>query len=154
MKIIAEVLLLLVAVLVISAQSAKQIDVFGRLTCDDYLARMQYTFNTAKENPTSLLVIIVYDGKVIEKYGRNGVARMVYPTRDSIEAKIRSIKTLMSLWKVQADRITIMNGGYREEPGVEIWSVAPGASAPLPTPTVDKMRFRKGKSSGFCTSCC
>lgn len=131
-----------------------QVDQFNRISCDDYLARMQLVFNTAKENPNSLIYVIIYDGKIIDPSYTKGGDRVFYPTSDSIRAKIGSIRKLMALYKVKTRNIRLVNGGYRDEPVVEVWKVPPGASAPTPTPTVTKMKFRKGRSGGFCTSCC
>jgi len=154
MRLNIAILLIIFASLGTYGQDAKQVDVFGRITCDDYLARIQNTFNVAKDNPIADVYVIVYDGIVIDHVGKGGAKKVIYPTRNSIEAKIHSIKRLMVLWKVPADNIKILNGGYREEPMVEVWQVPNGLEPPKPSLTKKTMRFRKGKSRGFCTDCC
>ena len=51
---------------------------------------------------------------------------------------------LMSEWKFEAGRVVLVDGGYREEAGMELWIVPEGAEAPKPSPTV--VSKRKGKN--------
>jgi hypothetical protein len=48
---------------------------------------------------------------------------------------------------VDAKRIVVINGGYREEWTAELWIVPKGATPPNPSPTLaaKDIRFRKGK---------
>lgn len=48
--------------------------------------------------------------------------------------------------KVDASRIVIIGGGYREETTYQMWRVLPGAAGPRPAPTVDPraVKFRGG----------
>ena len=46
---------------------------------------------------------------------------------------------------IDASRLVVVNGGFREEDSVELWIVPSGASAPLPTPTVQAGEVNPGK---------
>jgi len=48
----------------------------------------------------------------------------------------RSVNYMVELRGVDARRLTVINGGYREADYIEIWICPPGAKAPVPTPTV------------------
>ena len=43
---------------------------------------------------------------------------------------------LVSQRGIDASRIVVMNGGFREDDSVELWMVPSGAKPPLATPTV------------------
>ncbi len=43
---------------------------------------------------------------------------------------------------IDQSRITVLNGGFREEDCVELWVVPSGAAAPAATPTVDAADVR------------
>ncbi len=44
---------------------------------------------------------------------------------------------------IRADRLTIIDGGYREETIIEMWLIPPGASLPQIRPTVDREFIKK-----------
>jgi hypothetical protein len=48
----------------------------------------------------------------------------------------RSRDYLVTQRGIDASRIVVVNGGFREEDSVELWIVPSGAAAPKPTPTV------------------
>jgi hypothetical protein len=136
------------------SQEAKMIDEFGRITCESYLLRMDQAIQTARENPEAKVYIVIYEGKVIVSTGRRKKPTILYPIVGSVRAKIRSIRKLISTRDVPIDKFVFIDGGFRAEPIVEIWLAPTGEGPPKPTPTVKKLRFRKGKASGFCTGCC
>lgn len=132
------------------AQEAAQIfDSFEDVPCDDYLGRMDNGLITARANPSSRLYILIYEGKV--RYNRNE-SRL--PVFGSVEAKIRSIKKYLSIKKFPVRDVTFVKAGFREYASLEFWLAPPGAAPPKPTPTLTKMKYRKGKPAGFCTDCC
>ena len=51
-------------------ESAKQIDAFGELNCEDILSRSDNLLNELNENPTTISYIIFYEGKH-SKYSYN-----------------------------------------------------------------------------------
>jgi hypothetical protein len=46
---------------------------------------------------------------------------------------------------ISASRLTVVNGGYREDDSVELWIVPSGASAPQATPTVQAGEIKRRK---------
>ena len=56
---------------------------------------------------------------------------------------------------VQADRIVVMIGGYRQHSTVEFWLVRRGESEPTPKPTVNPkdVKFIKGKIKNWRGRC-
>ena len=45
------------------SQEAENIDAFGTVNCEDYLARMDTVIQTVAENPSATVYILVYEGK-------------------------------------------------------------------------------------------
>jgi len=46
---------------------------------------------------------------------------------------------------IDASRLVLVNGGYREEDNVELWVVPSGAAAPVATPTVQAGEIKQRK---------
>jgi len=142
------------AALVTFPQEATQIDAFGPLGCEAYLARMDQSIQRARQSSDARVYLFVYEGKTVGTVGASRRLVTFYPLVGSTRAKIRSIKQLIASRNVRPDRFVLIDGGFRESPEVEIWLVPNGAIPPQPTPTKSKMRLRKGTPRGFCTSCC
>ena len=136
------------------SQDAQKVDEFGSIQCDDYLARMDNMIIQAKNNVNSRIYVLIYEGKETNYNYRKNKDELVFPTFGSAKAKINSIKKLLKQHKYFDDRFLFVEAGFREEYSVEIWLVPDGANPPEPSPTLKKMKYRKGKARGFCTSCC
>ncbi|HEX8370338.1 MAG TPA: hypothetical protein VF604_17460, partial [Pyrinomonadaceae bacterium] len=98
--------------------------------------------------------VLIYEGKETRYNSRKKKMEFGLPAYGSAEAKIRSIKKYLSIRKVPSKSFSFVKAGFRENAAAEIWTVPSGAPTPKPTPTVTKMKYRKGKSAGFCTDCC
>ena len=152
------VLLLLTVNAFAQSDEAQKLDEFGYVNCDEYLARMDAVIIAQANNPNSQIYVFVYEGK--EKRGFYKNDKMVWlkpslPPSGLAKAKIDSMKEYIKKWKKRpVENYVFVNGGFREEFQVEIWLVPPGAEPPTPTPTLQKMEYRKGGPRGFCTSCC
>jgi hypothetical protein len=75
-----------------------------------------------------------------------------YGGRRSVRGEIQKRMVCMRMYMLDrrglsADRIVMINGGYRTKATMEIWVVPHGARRPTPTPTVapKHVRIRKGK---------
>jgi hypothetical protein len=136
------------------SQESTKFDEFGRIPCDEYLAIMDEAIQRASEDPTAKVYFFVYEGKVVGTVGNTKRQTVVYPYPASAKAKIRSMKKLVSVRKAPIQDFEFIDGGYRDAPAVEIWLVPHSAVPPRATPTIAKMRLRKGRPRGFCTSCC
>ena len=135
------------------SQEAQKFDEFGTLNCDDYLGRLDNTLVYARDNPTLTVYVLIYEGKLKNAYDESKTESRL-PTFGSADAKIRSIKKRLSYRKFPVKRFSFIKAGFREYASVEIWFAPPGASPPKPTPTLTKMKYRKGKAVGFCIECC
>jgi hypothetical protein len=101
----------------------KPFDQFQSVAFDDDKARLDNLAIELQGAPDSQAYIIIYSGRT----SRVGQADMLgRRTRDY----------LVNQRGVDARRITIVNGGYRETDFIEIWICPPGAKTPQPTPTV------------------
>ena len=136
------------------SQEAQKFDEFIGTPCEDYLARMDNVLAQARDNPLLTVYVLIYEGKELVFNRRKKGMEWTVPTYGSTEAKIRSMKKYMSYRKMPAERFSFVKAGFRENSTVEIWLVPPGISPPTPTPTLTKMKYRKGKPARFCTNCC
>lgn len=101
----------------------KPFDQFQSVAFDDDKARLDNLAIELQGAPDSQAYIIVYAGKT----SRAGQADMLGK---------RTTDYLVNQRGVDARRITIVNGGYRDMDFIEIWICPPGAKTPQPTPTV------------------
>ena len=145
---------ILVSNLIGQTPSPNKIDEFFHLPCDDYLGRMDAMFSQADSNPNSTIYLIVYEGKERRYNAKRKRTELILPKFGTATAKFRSIKTYARWRRFPVDRIKFVSGGFRENLTVEIWLAPAGSEPPKPTPTMNKMKYGKGKPVGFCTNCC
>jgi hypothetical protein len=101
----------------------KPFDQFQSVAFDDDKARFDNLAIELQSAPDSQAYIMVYGGRT----SRAGQADMLGK---------RAMDYLVNQRGVDARRITIINGGYRDTDFIEIWICPPGARTPQPTPTV------------------
>jgi hypothetical protein len=101
----------------------KPFDQFQSVAFDDDKARFDNLAIELQGAPDSQAYIMVYGGRT----SRAGQADMLGK---------RAMDYLVNQRGVDARRITIINGGYRDTDFIEIWICPPGAKPPQPTPTV------------------
>ena len=102
---------------------SKQFDVCCSCSFDDQKARLDNLAVELQNDPTATTYVIAYGGIT----SRIGQAEL-------LGARARDY--LVAQRGTDQSRITVMNGGFREEDCVELWIVPSGASAPQPSPTV------------------
>lgn len=73
---------------------------------------------------------------------------MLLPRRGEADFRVQIIRDHIKLRRYDPSRILFISGGFREEQKTEFWLVPKGADLPKPTPTLDKMDYRKGQP--FC----
>jgi hypothetical protein len=86
-------------------------------------------------------------GAIIFYGGRRFRGRL--PKRGEAEARAARIKPyLVQRRGIPKGQMIVVSGGYTEEWQVVLWIVPPGASMPIPNPTVpiEEIKFRKGKA--------
>lgn len=101
----------------------KPFDQFPSVAFDDDKARFDNLAIELQNAPDSQAYIIIYAGRT----SRTGQADMLGK---------RTMDYLVTQRGVDARRITIVNGGYRDSDFIEIWICPPGAKTPQATPTV------------------
>ena len=82
---------------------------------------------------------------------------ILYGGRRNVRGEVQKRMVCMKSYMLNrrgfgADRIVIVNGGYRTKATMEIWIVPSGERGPVPTPTVapKHVRLRKGKIRYSC----
>ena len=101
----------------------KPFDQFQSVAFDDDKARLDNLAIELQSAPDAQAYIIIYAGRT----SLAGQADMLGK---------RTTDYLVNQRGVDARRITIVNGGYRDTDFIEIWLCPPGAKTPQPTPTV------------------
>jgi len=102
---------------------SKQFDVCCSCSFDDQKARLDNLAVELQNDPTATTYVIAYGGRT----RRIGQA-------DLLGTRARDY--LVAQRGIDQSRITVMNGGFREEDCVELWIIPSGATPPQPTPTV------------------
>jgi len=102
---------------------AQEFDECNSCSLDDQKARLDNLAIELQNDPSTRASIIAYGGRTSPLHQ---VEKLMSRARDYLVTK-RGI---------DASRLTIVNGGFREEDSVELWIVPSGATAPRPTPTV------------------
>jgi hypothetical protein len=123
----------------------RQIDKFGNVCCEDELARLDNFALQLQNEPDAQGYVIFYEGR---RYGYCYKYRPRIPRRGEAEARVARIKPyLVETRGFAANRVVVINGGYREEWAAELWIAPKGASPPKPTPTLTgkDIKFRRGK---------
>ena len=111
---------------------AQEFDECNNCTFDDQKARLDNLAVELQNDPTTRAYIIAYGGRMspvgqVEKLMNRARAYMI--TQRGIDAS----------------RLSVVNGGFREEDSVELWIVPSGAAAPQATPTVQAGEIKRRK---------
>ena len=118
---------------------ARKFDEFGDINCEDEMARLDMLAVQLGNEPSAQAYIVFYGGRLY--HGR--LAR-----RGESEARASRIKKyLLDNRGIDAARVVMVNGGYRESWVAEVWIAPFGAQAPTPTPTLGfkDMKFRRSR---------
>lgn len=102
---------------------SRQFDVCCSCSFDDQKARLDNLAIELQNDPTAKTYVIAYGGRT----SRIGQADLLGD---------RARNYLVTNRGIDQSRITVMNGGFREEDCVELWIVPSGATLPQPSPTV------------------
>jgi len=136
---------------VFAQQEARLLDTFGNICCDDELARLDNFAIQLQNDPEVQGYIIFYGGR---RYGSPYChsTRLRIARRGDAEARVARLKPYLTATRgIDASRIVVINGGYREEWTAELWIIPKGATPPTPTPSIkpEEIKFRKGKPGRF-----
>lgn len=114
---------------------AREFDECENCTFDDQKARLDNLAVELQNDPTTTAYIIAYGGR--------------YSPLAQVELLMKRARNyIVEQRGIDARRLVIVNGGFRETDSVELWLVPSGAAAPRATPTVQAGEVRPGKRSG------
>ncbi len=116
-------------------EPSRQFDVCCSCSFDDQKARLDNLGVELQNQPSSRTYIIAYGGRT----SRAGQAELLGARARDYLAAQRGI---------DQSRITVINGGFREEDCVELWVVPSGATPPQATPTVQAGDVRPSTPAG------
>jgi hypothetical protein len=111
----------------------RKFDEFPSIAFDDDKARLDNLAIEMQNDPNATGFVIVYGGR----NSRVGQA-------DRLGA--RAIEYLTTARGLDARRLVLVNGGYRETDYFELWIVPQGAELPTPSPTVQPGDVHPGKT--------
>ena len=111
---------------------AREYDECNNCTFDDQKARLDNLAVELQNDPSTRGYIMAYGGRM-SPLGQ--VEKLMSRARDY----------LVTQRGIDASRLVVVNGGFREEDSVELWIVPSGAGAPQPTPTVQAGEVNPGK---------
>lgn len=109
---------------------------------EDAMARADYYAIQLQSEPDSVGVIIVYGGQNRK--------------RGEAQAWGECLKDyLLNRRGISADRIVLLNGGYRQSLTMELWISISKEFIPKPAPTIGagKVKFRRGKIKSWRSLC-
>lgn len=132
------------------AQEAEKFDAFGELPCEDLRSRSDSFLIYLRDEPTAAGFVIVYEGKYSRPiYDLSGKVEYkdYLPAVGEAKYRMQVIAGHFKYRKFPVDRISVIDGGFRENFTAEFWIVPTGAKPPTPAPTIDKAKYRKGKPS-------
>jgi PEGA domain len=111
---------------------AREFDECNNCTFDDQKARLDNLAVELQNDPTTRAYIIAYGGRMS-------------PVGQVEKLMNRAREYMITQRGIDASRLSIVNGGFREEDSVELWIVPSGAAAPQATPTVQAGEIKRRK---------
>ena len=131
-----------------SAQSAetKKVDEFEDFGCESLKARTEELYRELIKDEGSRGYIIVYEGQYHPSLTSD---RYVLPRVGEANSRILAIRTHMKFLKIDRAPIKITFGGYREHLEVEYFLIPAGGANPKTSPTLKRIKHRKGRAVFF-----
>jgi len=111
---------------------AQEFDECNSCSLDDQKARLDNLAVELQNDPSTRAHIIAYGGRMS-------------PLRQVEKLMSRTRDYLITKRGIDASRLVVVNGGFREEDSVELWIVPSGAVAPRATPTVQAGEVNPGR---------
>ena len=121
----------------------RKFDEFGDVNCEDEYARLDNLAVQLGNEPNAKVLIIFYGGRRFR--GR-------LPKRGEAAARTARLKPyLVERRGIPAERVEVMDGGYKEEFKIELWVIPIGVTSPVPDHTATipakDIKFQKGKAT-------
>ena len=111
---------------------AREFDECDKCTFDDQKARLDNLAVELQNDPSTRAYVIAYGGRMS-------------PVGQVEKLMSRAREYLVTQRGIDASRLSVINGGFREDDSVELWIVPSGAAAPQPTPTVQAGEIKRRK---------
>ena len=129
-------------------------------TCEDVRNRVDSFMSELQNQPLARGYIIVYDGNYrfikdtkyffhlnalpeSEKWKSN------LPVIGETVFRSQQILKHINARQFPKQRILLISGGYRKHHAIEFWIVPSGIMLPKPSPTIQEIKYRKGKVEGI-----
>ena len=131
----------------VTASPIQKFDSFGDTCCNDEKARLDNFALTLQQQPEAIGYIIFYGGKT-QNFPSCQSAHPRLPRHGDAQARAARLKPyLVNTRSIDASRVVVIDGGYRESWTAELWIVPKGTPPPTPSPTVKRrdIRYRKGR---------
>ena len=133
-------------------EEARKVTEINHFTpCGEFLAQMDWVYSEHDKSAESKIFVVYYEGKHEVYAQTNERLRWVIPRRGDAFSRAREVPVFLMSgyrnYKISKDTIVLIDGGYRERFGLEIWVVPKNAELPRSTPTltVKDIKFRRGK---------
>jgi hypothetical protein len=107
-----------------SPTASRKIDEYGNIRWRDEKVRLDYLLIEVRNDPAALAYLICYGGRT----GREGEAR---------RRCARAAGYIVRTGGIDASRVVTVDGGFREDLTVELWTPRAGSRPPAAVPTVD-----------------
>jgi len=111
---------------------AREFDECNHCSFDDQKARLDNLAIELQNDPSTRAYVIAYGGRMS-------------PVGQVDKLMSRAREYLVTQRGIDASRLVVVNGGFREDDSVELWVVPSGATAPQPTPTVQAGEIKRRK---------
>jgi len=124
-----------------TSDKMRQFDEFGDINCEDEYARLDNLALQLRNEPNAKAVIVFYGGRRFR--GR-------LPKRDEAASRAARLKPyLVQRRGIPAERVQVIDGGYKEEFQIQLWVIPIEVQMPLPDPTIQAkgIKFQKGKAN-------
>lgn len=131
-------------------EEPRKFEEFGETDCEDLRGRLDNFMVHLRNEPNAKGLVLVYEGKYSRPiYNRQGKPQYkdFLPAVGESKYRMTVLRNHFKFRKFPADKISVIDGGFRETFTMEFWIIPNGAESPAPTPTLDKMKYRKGKPS-------
>ena len=134
----------------VSAQNkeARKTSEDEELTCEEIDLWLRNLESDLENEPGATAFIIFYEGKHGIYYPEK--EKYLLPRFGESAARTQTMQTRMSFLRLDRKKFICIDGGFRENYTVEFWIVPDRATPPAPTPTLEKMKYRKGKPADIC----
>ena len=134
-------------------KEARKIDELINYHCDDMLARLDNLASQIMKESNAKGFLIVYEGKYslnVNNKGKNEL-KIFLPRFGESSLRTQIMQNhLLNFRNLPKEKFLFISGGFRESHTVELWIVPTGANPPKPTPTLENIKYRKGKPEDIC----